>query len=262
MPPKKQKTGTKRKQPEPEPPKEEDEVPFLREIIPGGDVILVVGPRKSKIQLSSHLLRTTSPVFNAMLGPNFKEGTLLRESQGPVEIALPDDNAQALYNVYSTLYGGHPDVNNLSVDEIYDISILAQKYDLVDRLMFGCEAWFRTINKDTYGSIEEDWKMLLAAYWLRSGLGFRNASRMLIQAEHEPLYKHGMETSDQVLGLRLCLAVQEVRMAGYTALGLCLSCFEDPETQEFTTRNLDLVALRHARDRKYGDVEPPCPGPQ
>ncbi|KAL6365499.1 hypothetical protein LRP88_01494 [Fusarium phalaenopsidis] len=96
MPPKKRITSIKRKQPEPETPTEENEAPFLREIIPDGDVILVVGPEKSKIQVSSHLLRTTSPVFNVMLGPNFKEGTALRENEGPTEIVLPKDNAKAL----------------------------------------------------------------------------------------------------------------------------------------------------------------------
>ncbi|RSL86896.1 hypothetical protein CEP51_002560 [Fusarium floridanum] len=257
MPLKKQKTATKRKRQEPEPPKEEDEGPSLREIIPGGDVILVVGPKKVKIQVSSHLLRTTSPVFNVMLGPNFKEGTALRENEGPTEIVLPEDNAKALYNAYSTLYGANPRVNNLGPEEIYDIAILAQKYDLIDRLALACEAWFGNANKRTYGTPEKDWKMLLASYWLRNELGFKNTSRMLVKLSYRPLYKHGMETSDQVLGLRLCLAIQELRSEGLDGMGLCLSCFDSPATEQFSIKNPGLVALRHARDRKYGDVEPP-----
>ncbi|RSL59424.1 hypothetical protein CEP53_005824 [Fusarium sp. AF-6] len=254
MPPKKPRVATKRKRQEPEPPKEEDEGTSLREIIPGGDVILVVGPKKVKIQVSSHLLRTTSPVFNVMLGPNFKEGIALRENEGPTEIVLPEDNAKALYNAYSTLYGANPRVNKLGPDEIYDIAILAQKYDLIDRLALACEAWFAHTEANTYGSTEKDWKMLLASYWLRSELGFKNTSIMLIEAHGKSLYKHGMETPDQVLGLRLCLAIQELRTEDLDEMGLCLSCFESPTTENFSGPNPDLLVLQLAPDCKYGDV--------
>jgi len=139
-----------------------------------------------------------------MLGPNFKEGAALRENEGPTEIVLPEDNAKALWNVYCTLYGASPHVNTLKPDEIYDVAVLAQKYDLVDRLALVCEAWFGNPDPVTYGSTEKNWKMLLAAYWLRSELGFKNTSRIFVEAEDIPLYRHGMETSDPVLGLRLC----------------------------------------------------------
>lgn len=140
-----------------------------------------------------------------MLGPNFKEGASLRENEGPTEIVLPEDNAKALWNVYSTLYGAHPDVNKLEPDEVYEVSIVAQKYDLVDRLALACEAWFGHTEPITYGSTKKDWKMLLAAYWLRSELGFKNIGKMLLHENNwEPVYRHAMETSDQVLGLRLC----------------------------------------------------------
>jgi hypothetical protein len=41
---------------------------------PSGDVMLIVGSNKGKIQVSSKVLRLASPVFKALLGPNFKEG--------------------------------------------------------------------------------------------------------------------------------------------------------------------------------------------
>lgn len=176
----------------------------MQQIIPDGDVILVVGLKKSKIQLSSHLLRTTSPVFAAMLGPSFKEGTLLRESQGPTEIFLPEDNAEALWNIYSTLYGAHPRVNHLKPAELYNISIVAHKYDLVSRLSPICELWFEDTNEELFGSVKIAWKMMMAAYWLDNEFGFGNLSQTLIKAKVESFYRHGMETSDQVLGLKIC----------------------------------------------------------
>ncbi|KAM0433358.1 hypothetical protein ACHAPT_004235 [Fusarium lateritium] len=196
--------GTKRKEPEPEPPKQENEAHSLRQIIPDGDVILVVGPEKSKIQLSSHLLSSTSSVFKAMLGPNFREGALLREGQGPVEIALPEDNAEAVWNAYSALYGANPRAYRIKPDEVYDIAILAQKYDLIERLSLACERWFLDSEDGSFGSIDEDWKMLLAAYWLGSDFAFGKISQRLIEGREGSFYKYGMKTPDPVLGLKLC----------------------------------------------------------
>ncbi|RTE81067.1 hypothetical protein BHE90_004424 [Fusarium euwallaceae] len=209
----------------------------LPEIMPDGDVILVVGPKKIKIQLSSHLLSSTSPVFAAMLGPNFREGNLLRESQGPVEIALPADNAKALWHIYNVLYGAHPRAHKLDTDELYNVACLAYKYDLVERLSLAREAWFADADGCTFKSTEENWKMLLAAYWLESEYGFANLSQRLIEQPKQLLYIHGMETPDQVLGLKLCLAIEELRANGHLENGLCLSCFNDPETEGFYIKN-------------------------
>ncbi|KAJ3464596.1 hypothetical protein MRS44_009382 [Fusarium solani] len=194
----------KRKEPEPEVAKEENEAPSLRQLIPDGDVILVVGPKKIKIQLSSHLLSNTSPVFAAMLSPNFKEGALLRESQGPVEIALPEDNADALWNVYSLLYGAHPCVHILKPDEIYNIALMAHKYDMVERLALARDVWFEKADALFCSSISDDFRMLVAAYWLGSEYGFAVMSRSLVKQKNEPLCKYGMGIPDQVLGLKLC----------------------------------------------------------
>ncbi|RSL86898.1 hypothetical protein CEP51_002562 [Fusarium floridanum] len=68
-----------------------------RQIIPDGDVMLIVGPKKEKIQVSSHLLCTASPFFKAMLESDFKEGRALRERNGsPAEIELPAESPEAV----------------------------------------------------------------------------------------------------------------------------------------------------------------------
>ncbi|RTE81069.1 hypothetical protein BHE90_004426 [Fusarium euwallaceae] len=69
----------------------------LRQLIPDGDIILLVGPKKEKIQISSHLLCITSPFFKTMLNSNFKEGEAFRERNGaPAEIELPEDSADTV----------------------------------------------------------------------------------------------------------------------------------------------------------------------
>lgn len=201
-----------------------------------------------------------------MLGPNFKEGTLLRESRGPTEIVLPDDNAEALWNVYSTLYGAHPRVRDLGPDEIYDVSILAQKYDLADRLALACGAWFQRAD-DAYYDSESSFKLLVAAYWLGCESGFAYVSRFLVREAGETIYRQAMESTDQVLGLKLCceypnypcpsvcqwlmcgaaVAVEELRLneavSDESETGLCLSCFKNPKTEKFWIKRDDCPSF-------------------
>ncbi|KAM6521888.1 hypothetical protein FALCPG4_011590 [Fusarium falciforme] len=54
--------------------------------------MLLVGPEQKKIQISSHLLGKTSPVFKTMLNSDFEESKAFRKRNGaPAEIKLPDD---------------------------------------------------------------------------------------------------------------------------------------------------------------------------
>ncbi|RSL91297.1 hypothetical protein CEP52_014300 [Fusarium oligoseptatum] len=69
----------------------------FRQLIPDGDIILLIGPKQEKIQISSHLLCITSPVFKAMLKSDFKEGKALCDAnKDPVEIELPEDSPDAV----------------------------------------------------------------------------------------------------------------------------------------------------------------------
>ncbi|KAI8666003.1 BTB domain-containing protein [Fusarium keratoplasticum] len=71
--------------------------PALRQLIPDGDIMLLVGPEQKKIQISSHLLCKTSPVFKTMLNSDFEEGKAFRERNGaPAEIKLPDDSPETV----------------------------------------------------------------------------------------------------------------------------------------------------------------------
>ncbi|KAI8670065.1 hypothetical protein LRP88_01495 [Fusarium phalaenopsidis] len=64
-----------------------------RQLIPDGDIMLLVGPKEEKIQISSHLLCITSPFFKTMLNSDFKEGKAFRErNDTPTEIKLPEDS--------------------------------------------------------------------------------------------------------------------------------------------------------------------------
>lgn len=60
--------------------------------------------REVRFQVSSKHLSLNSPVFKAMLGSGFKEATAL-QSNGKVEIPLPEDCHEALKVILNAIYG-------------------------------------------------------------------------------------------------------------------------------------------------------------
>jgi hypothetical protein len=64
----------------------------VTDILPDGDVVLVVGGDNIRLRVYSQCLRSASQVFAAMFGPNWSDGQRLsRES--PTEVPLPEDDA-------------------------------------------------------------------------------------------------------------------------------------------------------------------------
>lgn len=68
-------------------------------IAPDGDIILAVGPEKCNIRVHSLILRAASKPFSVMLGLKFKEGRDMIDTEKPVNLPLPEDNAAGLKNI-------------------------------------------------------------------------------------------------------------------------------------------------------------------
>jgi hypothetical protein len=67
----------------------------VTDIVPDGDVVLIVGEDNVRLRAYSQCLRSASQVFGAMFGPNWNEGQKLsRES--PTEVPLPEYDANAM----------------------------------------------------------------------------------------------------------------------------------------------------------------------
>ncbi|KAK7224040.1 hypothetical protein V2G26_012043 [Clonostachys chloroleuca] len=60
------------------------------DIAVNGDVAFIVGPSCRRLRVYSLVLTNASTVFNAMLGPQFKEGHQLAQP-GLTEIELPEE---------------------------------------------------------------------------------------------------------------------------------------------------------------------------
>ncbi|KAK4541180.1 hypothetical protein LTR36_008254 [Oleoguttula mirabilis] len=74
-----------------------------------GDLFLIVGDKKkAKLRVSSAMLKGTSAVFAAMLGPHFQEGQGTCSAESPKEISFPDDDAIAMSDMCNLLHHKTP----------------------------------------------------------------------------------------------------------------------------------------------------------
>ncbi|KAF5677031.1 hypothetical protein FHETE_1933 [Fusarium heterosporum] len=231
-----------------------------------GDVILVVGLNKDKIQVHSSFLKHVSLVFRVMMTSAMSEGEALRNKvdDSPVEIMLPEDSARAIRQILQYLYGANPCPAPDSV-VMKEIAILANKYDMVSRLRYFAFFWLQHIPVDTttMPGMESAWNLLVASYLLEVHAPFFNISKKLV-ASKGSLLKHVKSTHDEVLGLQLgsefavnlpwntylhtdkaSVAIEEVRSAAKSRkldMGLCLGCLIHA-TDSFTKRHAQCKHL-------------------
>ncbi|KAK2670774.1 hypothetical protein RAB80_013196 [Fusarium oxysporum f. sp. vasinfectum] len=178
---------------------------FVRDLIPGGDLILAVGPHRTLLRVASAFLCEISPVFAVMFGPNFEEGDRLRNRQpGDPEMVLelPDDDPLAFDNTILVLYGSDPSTQDCDPDDIQKISILVDKYDMVSRFAFASVYWFA---KYAWADDpEETWQLITAAYWMQNPDAFFTFSKKLVKQLQPSHLSYVTSMPDKVLGLRLC----------------------------------------------------------
>ncbi|KAF4343913.1 hypothetical protein FBEOM_2148 [Fusarium beomiforme] len=187
---------------------------YVRDLIPGGDLILAIGrPGRKLFRVSSSFLCEISPVFAVMFGPSFEEGNRLSSRQpGDPEMVLelPDDDVIGFENAFFVLYGADPSTQDFDSDDIQRVAILADKYDMVSRFAFASAYWFA---KYAWADDpEETWQLTTAAYWLQNSDAFFTFSKKLVKQLQTSHLSHVAGMHDKVLGLRLCLAIEEQRV--------------------------------------------------
>ena len=146
-------------------------------IAPSGDTILVVGDRKTELQVHSFCMRTASKVFDAMFGPHFSEG---QPSNGnhPKKIPMPDDNAAAMTTICNVIHHRNdllPDV--LQPSELPEIALAADKYDCVLVLKYVMIQWLDFKEPITFFDLGS---LLIAAYVFDNSDAFRRVAQKLI----------------------------------------------------------------------------------
>ncbi|KAM0234509.1 hypothetical protein ACHAPO_006399 [Fusarium lateritium] len=199
-------------------------------ICQNGDIILAVGP-KAKIQVTSDFLKHVSPVFQAMLDGPMREGEAFRNRphNSPITISLPVDNALAMRRLLRILYGA--DDMDLDFEAVYDVLVLADKYDMTKRLKTFGFGWVRLDIDDDHPfdvDIRDYWEKLVIAHMLGDSMAFFQISCRVSQST-KALLDWALDLPDQLLGLKLAMAIDELRDDNSDedySMGLCLDCFK------------------------------------
>jgi len=152
-----------------------------------GDIILVL-PQNIHIRVSSIILSYTSPVFKAMLGPEFMEGHTPRSAAQPHKIALLDNDSAAMKHLCHLLHrqttnsnDDHP--SEAFAERLQELAILADKYNCVTAIMLQVEAVLsRFLNRGAAGKLSVVAMLFCtgAAYMMRLPRHFYAFSKRMV----------------------------------------------------------------------------------
>lgn len=109
-----------------------------------GDLRLVVGEQKAVSLVCSRSLARASKIFNAMLYGDSAESK--PAGPGDWRVELPDDDPYALFYLLNIIHGRFDRVStSISEENLREITILSDKYDLTHILRPWAESWLSTI---------------------------------------------------------------------------------------------------------------------
>lgn len=151
---------------------------------PRGDLTLRLGPDGATEDyiVCPRTLARTSPVFERMLYGNFAEGnSSARGAASEWIVRLPEDKPVTMGRFLSIIHGNYDDsLRNLSLDEIYDLTITAHYYDAIQFLRPWVEVWISRIG----AVVEKVNTPMLKVLWIAWELGaialFQTASRYIL----------------------------------------------------------------------------------
>ncbi|KAH7233760.1 uncharacterized protein BKA55DRAFT_598013 [Fusarium redolens] len=178
------------------------------EIVSDGDILLVVGPGKTKLRVKSMLMKAISSPFSAMLGPNWKEGHDMRHHDGPYQLSLPDDNATALEIICSVIHFQNDRIpRSLPVGDVLAVAVAADKYDCLNALKFPSKVWLRDLKEKP-----EDLILLTtAAYLFCDAQAFKELTAALVLNHRDSYLGLGGKEVESVLPWEVFYSLEEQR---------------------------------------------------
>lgn len=150
-------------------------------IDPHGDLILQV--ENERLLVSSRVLSLVSPVFEAMLKPNFKEGIAFRMAKGePFTIPLPEDDMEGLTLFCKTIHHQAPIAPNpLCLEKL---AVICDKYQCTGPMKVYGTVWLQMLPGEIEEYSSEDvGRLLLFAYVLDLAREFSALAAELIHRE-------------------------------------------------------------------------------
>ncbi|KAI1040025.1 hypothetical protein LB505_006030 [Fusarium chuoi] len=186
------------------------------EIVPDGDIILVVGSDKKKLLVKSVLLMAVSKPFSVMLGPNWKEGHDMRyHHNGPFELTLPEDNATAMEIICSVIHFQNDRIPQiLLASDVLAVAIAADKYDCMNALQFASRVWIR----EQKGKSEDLMLLTAAAYLFGDARAFKEATAALVLNHHGSYLTLAGEDAGSIMPWEVLYLLEEQR--GFARLQL------------------------------------------
>ncbi|KAF2807992.1 uncharacterized protein BDZ99DRAFT_489516 [Mytilinidion resinicola] len=181
----------------------------VTDIVPDGDVVLIVGGDDVRLRVHSQCLRSASQVFGAMFGPNWSEGQRLsRES--PTEVPLPEDDADAMRTICYVIHHRNDLVpQHLPAKEVLQIAIEVDKYELVIALKFASLEWL----KPQASAERVEMGHLLAAVFLFDNTDLFMANILTLILHYDGSYLDFLddEFTSQIIPLRIFYLLEERR---------------------------------------------------
>ncbi|KAM7200741.1 hypothetical protein V8F33_003672 [Rhypophila sp. PSN 637] len=206
-------------------------------IAPDGDIILVVGggtkETPSRLRVHSRFLAAASPVFTAMFSPNWAEGQGL-SSVCPKEIELPEDSPKAMDTICCVLHHQNDRVpESMDSDDLFNIAVHADKYDLIRALKLLISLWLTTSNPIYTSGMIDDGYNLTTAFIIRDSKNFTRISVNLITQyaeSYSEIYKVD-QLRDRLPPIILCLLEERRNKMRYEiqeiwAKGIKEACYE------------------------------------
>ena len=170
------------------------------EISRNSDLVLIVN-EKLEILVSSVVLCNTSDVFRAMLNSQWTEGQSLQKSNtaAPAQIKLPDDNSESMAVLCAALHQRNDLIeHSLTADEMYNVSLLADKYDCTTALKHTATSWFNSFSDQQIHKAPV--LMALAAYRFDHAEAFGRITNVLVKTSSLSAFKN-MDGPTPVHGL-------------------------------------------------------------
>lgn len=169
-----------------------------------GDLVLVIGTGQQRIRLRSDVLKQVSPIFEGKLSLLQGINVEFDISRAWCEIHLVEDNADAFKIFCSLIYGQQlPEYDYITVSQIFELALLAAKYQCQDRLFYGTEYFFPRV-RSSWLSSEETWKLYAAAYLLNRPGDFQKYANELISSHKGSFVPFAELIPDVPLAAKLC----------------------------------------------------------
>ncbi|KAJ4174380.1 hypothetical protein NW754_004797 [Fusarium falciforme] len=100
---------------------------------------------------------------------------------------------------------------------------------MVERFTLAKSFWLR---RDRGFSVKAMWNLMMAAYLFKSDRDLFYYSNLLVTKKNSSLVRYASKTSCWVTGLKLCLAIEELRNRGMLSMGICRYCFDKVEASD------------------------------